>query len=232
MSMRSLTEKEKNDLITLYKDVDHFQKELRDIVSRGFAIEEGIEKGSILFISMNPSYRDGAWNNGTKAGNNAIYQIPGLKNAKTPKDTNSFFQVINRFYNELNVNKGITPLAHHDLLFIRETSQETVLNWKKKLDKFNNPFFNDQLNLSKTIIEDSKPKLIVVLNAGARALFEQIFQPLDETLFDDNLGAYLYQIGGKDTPVPVLFSGMLSGQRAIDLGSRRSLRWHIEYILK
>ena len=121
-------------------------------------------------------------------------------------------------------------MAHHDLLFIRETSQETVLNWKKKLDEINNPFFNDQLNLSKTIIEDSKPKLIVVLNAGARALFEQIFQPLDERLFDDNLGAYLYQIGGKYTPV--LFSGMLSGQRAIDLGSRRSLRWHIEYILK
>jgi hypothetical protein len=114
-------------------------------------------------------------------------------------------------------------LAHHDLLFIRETTQENVLNWKEKYASF----FNDQLNISKRIIIKSDPKLIVVLNAGARKLFKEMFgnQNVDKTL-----GARIYCLNKRETPV--LFSGMLSGGRALDLGSKESLQWHIEYILK
>lgn len=232
MKIRNLTEEEKDKLIDLYKNTNQLPEELRDIVRRGFAIENGVAEESILFISMNPSYssKNGAWNNGTVAGKNAVYDIPDLKTTKNSnEDTNSFFQEINRFYGDLKV-KGI-PLAHHDLLFIRETNQDTVLYWKEKLDKYKNTFFDDQLKISKTIIEESNPKLIVVLNAGARHLFEEMFGQRNPNIFNDILGAYMYNLNNERT-TPVLFSGMLSGQRALDLGSKESLKWHIEHILK
>lgn len=200
-----------------------------DPFDKGFAIEKSVAKDSLLFLSMNPSFKDGAWNNGTPSGTNAFYDIPSLNASES--NTNSFFQAINKFYDELGQGSiiKIPPLAHHDLLFVRETSQETVL----KLRNSNKQFFGDQLSISKAIIEASEPKIIIVINAGARKLFEDLFKDSQcSSPFDESLGAYMYDIGNKETKTPVLFSGMLSGQRALDLGSRESLKWHIRHILR
>lgn len=193
-------------------------------IKRGYAIEEDIQDKSLLFISMNPSFSPGAWNNGNDGGN-VFYGIP--EEDAPQKETNDFFVAIRKLYREINVpNKP--PLAHHDLLFIRETSQKNVQTWRK--DKNLTTFFDGQLDISKEIIVDSQPKLIVFLNAGARELFEEKFDERDKKPFSEKLGAYMYRLNGKETPV--LFSGMLSGQRALDKGSRTSLKWHIEHILK
>ncbi len=191
---------------------------------RGFAIEKSVAKESLLFLSMNPSFKKGAWNNGTHSGTNAFYNIPSLN----ASNTNSFFQAINKFYDELGQGSNlIPPLAHHDLLFVRETSQEKV----KELNKNFKSFFDNQLIISKEIIQASEPKIIVVINAGARKLFEDLFKGSQcSPPFDESLGVYMYIIGDKKTPV--LFSGMLSGQRALDIGSRESLKWHIRHILR
>ena len=102
---------------------------LHSSIARGYAIESEIEKNSILFVSMNPSFVDGKWNNGNQGGN-VFYKIPALFD---PKGTNNFFNAINLFYNDIKDSREQFPrLAHHDLLFIRETKQENVLNWKKK----------------------------------------------------------------------------------------------------
>lgn len=193
------------------------------IISRGYAIERYVETDSILFVSMNPSFKAGVWNNGNQGGS-IFYNIP-LSNA-AQNFTNSFFKAINEFYDTIKCpNKPKPLLAHHDLLFVRETKQESVLEMKK--NSLLGTFFKEQLIISKDIIEKSTPALIVVLNAGARKLFKELF---GNGNFDDKLGAYIYSINDKETPV--LFSGMLSGQRALDLGSKESLKWHIEYILK
>lgn len=191
---------------------------------RGFAIEKSVAKNSLLFLSMNPSFKDGAWNNGTPSGTNVFYDIPSLN----ASNTNSFFQAINKFYDELGQGSNLKPpFAHHDLLFVRETSQEKV----KELNENFKPFFDNQLKISKEIIKASEPKIIVVINAGARKLFEDLFKGSQcSPPFDESLGAYMYIIGDKKTPV--LFSGMLSGQRALDIGSRESLKWHIRHILR
>lgn len=194
---------------------------INDIISRGYAIEREVTTDSLLFVSMNPSFKDGAWNNGNRGGS-IFYDIPLPKAPKAT--TNSFFIAINEFYAQIKCPKK-PPLAHHDLLFLRETKQNTVLEMKK--DPILKDFFEGQLDISKEIIEKSTPALIVVLNAGARELFKELF---GNGKFDTKLGAYIYCINGKETPV--LFSGMLSGQRALDLGSKESLKWHIEFILK
>lgn len=186
--------------------------------SRGYAIEREVEKESLLFIGMNPSFKYGAWNNGNQGGS-IFYDIPSLSEKI---NTNNFFIAINEFYKNIKCpNKP--KLAHHDLLFVRETKQKSVMD----IQNTNNAFFKNQLDISKRIIEAADPVLIVVLNAGARELFKEIF---GDGSFDDKLGAFIYCINDKDTPV--LFSGMLSGQHALDLGTKQSLKWHVEFILK
>jgi len=214
----------KNDLDKLWVDTCSsvpYHHDAYDKIKRGYAIVNEIEEKSILFVGMNPSFSDkkDAWNNGNRGGN-ILYNIP---KPSEKKETNSFFIKINDFYKCIIDPKP--PLAHHDLLFIRETTQDSVLKWKK--DIILKSFFDKQLEISKKIIKESKPVLIVVLNAGSRELFKELY---GNGVYDNRLGARIYSIGGKDTPV--LFSGMLSGQRALDLGSQESLKWHIEYILK
>jgi len=193
-------------------------KEIIEIIKRGYAIESKVTKNSILFISMNPSLPKDEKNGGNCEG----YVFYDIHNNVHP-----FWRALNELYGKLDDPKPL--LSHHDLLFIRETSQKKVLSLKneKKLKNF----FDCQLQISKEIINDSKPVLIVVLNAGARTLFEELFdKELCAPSYDKDLGAYIYNIGGKKTPV--LFSGMLSGQHSLDIGSRESLIWHINYILK
>lgn len=190
-------------------------------VRRSYAIVNKVPDKPLLFISMNPSFSPGK---GMPAGTPAIYGIPPL--GAPANLTNPFFIAINKFYNDLlNYSvKNVPRLAHHDLVFIRETNQNNVKNWMKNYPKF----FDPQLALSKDIIELSEPRLIVVLNAGARDEFKKLFNK-QHVRFDRNLGAHIYNMRGKE--IPVLFSSMLSGQRALDLGSRESLLWHVDYII-
>lgn len=181
---------------------------LSEVVSRGYAIEKMIPKNAILFLSMNPSYKEG---------------VSGGGFADIYKSEHPFHVAIQDFY--ISISEPKPPMAHHDLLFLMETSQKNVLKWKEQ-DKV---FFDKQLKISKEIIEKAEPKMIVVINAGASKLFQDHFKD-SWSSFDDDLGVDMYKIDKNITPV--LFSGMLSGQRALDIGSRDSLKWHIEYILK
>ena len=67
-------------------------KEFQESIKRGYAIEKEVKDGGLLFISMNPSFSDGAWNNGNSGGN-VFYDIP--KKGTPKKSTNGFFDAIN-----------------------------------------------------------------------------------------------------------------------------------------
>lgn len=196
----------------------------KEIVKRGYALEEELPHDDVLFIGMNPAF--------TKK------DIPGSNVYKVETADNAFFKELRKFsYYTL----GYFNPSHHDLLFLRHTAQNELI------DQFGNTdFWNEQLAISKEIIAELSPKLIVVLNAGVRELFAKMFSPDEnypidpiarnnwpnypcELRYDESLGTYRFLINGKSTPV--LFSSMLSGQRALDNGSKRSLQWHIKYIL-
>ncbi|MGN1155215.1 MAG: hypothetical protein ACI4TK_03475 [Agathobacter sp.] len=196
----------------------------KEIVKRGYALEEELPHDDALFIGMNPAF--------TKK------DIHGSSFYHVETADNTFFKELLQFsYDTL----GYSNPSHHDLLFLRHTDQNEVI------DQFGNTdFWNEQLAISKEIIAELSPKLIVVLNAGVRELFANMFSPDENYLidpiarnnwpnypcelrYDESLGVYRFIINGKSTPV--LFSSMLSGQRALDKGSKRSLQWHIKYIL-
>ncbi len=212
--------KEKLDRIWMKASCSQYHS----IIKRGYAIEKKVAEESILFISLNPSFSlsDTAWNNGDSASS-VFYDIP-LKGGT--KNINSFFSAILAFYDSISSPK-LPPLAHHDLLFIRETKQETVNAMIK--DPNLKSFIGDQVDISKEIIYNSNPKMVVFLNARARDLFKSGIKT-EGMKFDSRIGAFIYDLNGRKTPF--LFSGMLSGQRALDVGSRESLKWHIEYILR
>lgn len=209
------------NLEDLYKDrletiwnnqIDSFPETQNDsVVKLRYAIERELKVGDILFLGMNPSYKPGEWNN----NGGGFYNIE-------PKNT--YFQAI---YDFCHLSLGLNFISHHDILFVRHTNQKEVEQMMNRYEY--QVFFDEQLKLSKEIIQSVEPRLIVVLNAGVRNLFKQIF-PFDyENIFDDELGAYVINIGKK---VPVIFTGMLTGQRAIDLGTKRSLIWQIQRIIK
>jgi hypothetical protein len=114
---------------------------------------------------------------------------------------------------------------HVDLFFYRETSQNSL---KEKVYPQNqlSPFGRKQLDLSKRLIIEARPKIIVVVNAFASKLFiEEVFEEMSGDI-DAKLGYHLLQFDGRD--IPVFLASMLTGQRAMDVYSRQRLEWHIK----
>ena len=181
------------------------------MAKRGYAVERELPHDDVLFVGMNPAFDEKTDEYGVN-----IYDVATADNP--------FFDAIRNFSKE---TLGYSYPSHHDLLFLRHTRQKDVLDLFA--DKASNEFLGKQLDLSAEIIKALSPKLIVVLNAGARSLFESRFKADANCPYDDRLGAYRFIVNDS---TPVLFSSMLSGQRALDNGSKCSLKWHIKYILE
>lgn len=100
-------------------------------------------------------------------------------------------------------------------------------------------FIYQQLMVSKELIEHIKPKAIVVSNTLARRFLGKEMNEEKtlgvwmgyEFVFDKNIGTDVIQNGAL-RGTPVFFSSMLSGQRALDNGSKERLIWHLNKVLK
>ena len=113
---------------------------------------------------------------------------------------------------------------HIDLFFVHETNQKNleaqVLNKSRKINEFG----KRQIEISKEIISLIEPQIVVVANAFASDIFQQEFA----CVFDDKAGCHFFDVNGKS--IPVFFTSMLTGQRALDKGSFIRLKWHIKKI--
>ena len=173
--------------------------------------------------------------------------------------------------------------THLDLYQYRKTNQNDLKTLASHPG--NVCFFEKQLGVTNRIIEQLKPKIILVVNAYAGIVFRRMVHPiqpkflsnisskclilktvrlatdLTETqekiikkkgliklskdqiedchlkdfhgqTFDKKIGAYKIKIGGKNQVSRVFFSGMLSGQRALDLSTFERLKWHVSAVKK
>ena len=111
---------------------------------------------------------------------------------------------------------------HVDLFFHRRTSQEALtgalLDRSEKLTDFG----ARQIQLSKRLISEVNPKIIVVPNALASRLFAIEFN----AYFREPYGHHLARINQRETPV--FLGGMLTGQHAMDTFSCQRLKWHVK----
>ena len=197
-----------------------------NIVDRGYHIEKKLPKGGILFLGMNPSYPKGTEDRTYIRKKDKDTFVYGDSYHVTEKSDGNYWKKLLETAKLL----GESQLCHHDLFFVRERNQATVLNliddaaWKE--------FFNEQLQISEAIVKAAEPRIIVVVNAGVSNLIKakHVFGFNPTPYWWEKLGVDMLQINGKNTPI--LFTGMLTGQRAIDNGTYNSLMWHINYVLQ
>lgn len=199
---------------------------------------------SLLFIGLNPSFNElniAKIIRGTKyEGLNLkefyswdcekcdIEKAVAIENEadiKYLKYTGKFKDIISY----LSLSSIETTYEHIDLFFARQTSQN---NFKERIlsnGKLND-FALDQLKISYSLIEHSNPSAIVVVNALSSQYIREywpIFKNTEE--FQEDLGFHTITL--KDTKIPIFFSSMLTGQRALDNGSYERLKWHIKKAL-
>jgi len=191
-------------------------------------LPQSIETNSLLFVGCNPSLRIDA----TIINKEIEFYPIKIESEKTDIQ---YFEKIK----DVASKSGMPSWSHLDMLFLRETNQKIV----EILTYSNVDFIQEQLGIVFEIIERASPRLIVVANALASEFFGKkkakhnsfgaIWKGYNLDFgkdFDNEIGTYKINIGGKMTPV--IFTGMLSGQRALDLGSDERLIWQIKMILK
>jgi len=189
----------------------------------GYASQEIIEKDALLFVGINPSNSD-------KDNWSGFYNNAQERADDTHKYFNKFIEIS---------QKVELPWSHIDLLFVRCTDQKEVEQLIK--DSVGLDFLWKQLMISKQIIEEAKPKIIVVNNSLARRLLGfnkkgvETGKPFDVWMgfdfeFDNKIGTHRIINNEILNRTPVFFTSMLTGQRALDNGSYERLIWHINYV--
>lgn len=218
MATFNVKEKFEESIKSIWDDEKYKDIQIRKY---GYALQETVEKNALLFIGINPSNA----NNGEWCG---FYN-------KTEEYTTTTHPYFRKFY-EIS-GKCKMPWSHIDLLFVRCTDQKEV---EQLIDK-GLDFIWKQLEISKQIIEEAKPKIIVVNNTLARKFLglekdkdkrtgEEFNKWMDfDFVFDENIGTYRIINNDILDRTPVFFTSMLTGQRALDKGSYERLIWHIKY---
>lgn len=216
-----------------------------NIVDRGYHIEEELPKDGILFLGMNPSYPgDESYINKDEGTYGATYKLRDIKDVSLGLHEN---ELINKKYWKPIVDAAVRIIqentlkkedierelkfCHHDLFFVRETSQNKVLALKAKCGHF----FTKQWEYSKGIIEKASPKIIIVINGGAGNLIRKElgtdffgFKPCAS--WNEECGVDIVKIGGRE--VPIIFTGMLSSTGRINKGTETTLFWNIRHIAR
>lgn len=193
-----------------------------EVIQRGYTVTDNIHTDRLLFIGINPSYN----------------QIPISKTEDSYYTLNTdseqdhpYFQKIQRIADKVDL-----AWTHLDLLFFRGAQNEintSILKGQKEAK-----FLNAQLDITCEILEKSRPRVVLVANTKARAYLgkgaavdwvEGRFQ----FEFDNTIGTDRFNV--PHSPLhrtPIFFSSMLSGQRALDLGSLERLIWHLKLVTK
>jgi hypothetical protein len=151
------------------------------------------------------------------------------QNIKILGDIHSVFKNNYGYFNKFkSISKQLNLCIEHlDLFPIRETSQSKV----SKIINQNIDFKNDCLKLFIGNIKKINPKAIVVENTVVRDLLinhndkeiNEYFPSYEIDYFKDNdIGTPVNKYG-----VAIYYTSMLTGQRAIDLGSFHRLMWSL-----
>lgn len=195
-----------------------------------------LKKDAILFIGLNPSF--------SQKGYSSLLRHTEFSNL----EPSNFYHWRNRKKLDLEIALRVEQIGkenypyfkkfkdiaahvkleweHIDLFFFRETSQS---QFKQRIYAGSNlsEFGRSQLELSKQLILEARPRIIVVANAFASSLFIKQFPDLE---FDEKHGYHRVLIENKS--VPTFLASMLTGQRAMDNYSYQRLRWHIKKAVK
>ncbi|MDM1064795.1 hypothetical protein HXZ88_04070 [Myroides odoratimimus] len=227
-----------DELIEKYKSItsnnSHLTNNIQEIIQRGitFQYDENETDANLLFLGMNPSF-----------GGDVIDGIfPWTK--EFSKDLNyfkPFFSIEEQLKNEYQIDLKWT---HFDLFVFRETKQARIENIFMSNEE-GRVFLFQQLEVLKERLLRTKPKVIVASNALIRTFLgmnrhhdkngNEVGVWLGDWIkfeFDKTIGTHVISEPIELKGTKIFFTSMLSGQRALDLGTRERLVWHIAEVLK
>ncbi len=207
------------------------------------------KQGGLLIIGANPSYID------TKVQFNCLDLWAEKQNPFANKDELDRFYTDKgcftcdiakavevqewfvRNYSYFRKFKGVSNACglsglwqHIDLFPVRCTS---LAELKKLLrvgsKKEESAFVSDSVELAKNIIRLIEPDIILVENAFAamtlRLRYPELFPDLVKIDLESGCHIGRLDVSGVCRSVPVFYSSMLTGQRALDVGSLVRLQW-------
>lgn len=203
------------------------------------------EENRILFIGLNPSFdKSKILKHGTNAGiiksENDLEELYNWSNVpsrdlidkiialdKCIIEKHSYYKPLQRISEFLKLK-----MEAIDLFVFRKTKQLDIKNYIKFVnDKIEmDSFFTEQVNIALDLINNMNPRLIVVVNAFASDIIKSVWKEWI-TDFSRDKGHHFFKLS-TDKEIPVFFSGMLSGQRALDKYSRERLKWHLRKALE
>lgn len=192
-------------------------------------INGNLIKDTIMFIGINPSFD-------TKNKNHPFFQYSNYKPGKRvdcasinfdyDTDDIPYFNAFRLIMRDLRDKYEIeNAWGHIDLTFFRETNQKIVEKYFYNQDQSINSFIWRQVELALGILKHINPALIVVTNAFACKVLSTFNLGNLEKTFDKETCTYTL------FDSTLLKASMLSGSRAMDVGSRERLIWHISQVL-
>ncbi len=227
----------KTQLLKTYEElfVKHQQViEKYNLHNRGFVFQHDDDEQDceLLFLGINPSYTE---------KHELQSENPTYKGHYTRNADRGYFKPFGLIHNELldSQTSNYSNWTHIDLFVFRETNQKLVEQLMR--DAEGASFLFDQLEIAKDRISTILPKVIVVSNALAREFTGINKKKINDQNvgvwmgydfeFDEEFGSYRITNEPSLKDTHILFTSMLSGQRALDIGSRERLIWQVRRIL-
>lgn len=182
-----------------------------------------VPKSGLLIIGLNPAFNPDA-DKTPFLGKCHPEQSSNLK-MQAKNDKIGYHTALKKFVTQINGSSDKKELAwgHIDLFFFRWRDSGFVK--KQRKIKEHEAFYNEQIELTKKMTLSRTPKVIMVNNAYSSYLIFRHWMNEDESLFDEKIGTYRFN------GIPIFFSGMLSGQRALDIHNRKRMAWQISTCL-
>jgi hypothetical protein len=201
-----------------------------------------LNKRAVLFVGLNPSFSNDAWN-----------RMLREKNVFKEKDANAYFSFHDNQDYSLEVAIEAEEIAreeyipyfgqiesigkyfdrtveHIDMFASRETNSKECKDIVLGKNGDLSPFGKAQYDIFCDLLSLLEPIAIVVINASASRIFKQEMSPLK---YDKQSGVYWPERNsGMQSKPPIFFSGMLSGQHSLDVNSRDRLFWHLAQELR
>lgn len=185
-----------------------------------FCFHVNQDESPIWFFGMNPSLLDSTnefISQTTPPDKHLIAELE--KEQKKMHKEIQYFKRATVFFEEEVIIPELRKPIFHDLYPVRHTNQKEFVKFLK-----DNPGFCKELDkVTKDLIDGIMPEIIVIANAKASELMQKIFfgESEAEKIKLKGKTKCPYKFNGKKTDM--IFSSMLSGQRALDTYSRSRL---------
>lgn len=194
-----------------------------------------LHKDRLLFVGMNPSFSARGFRTILKDTEYADFDMvsffkwqnissnPSLIDDCIKMENYAYQNYSQYFGRPIEIAKKVgLEWQHIDLFLYKETSQSSFMNRVRSKGKLNE-FGMDQIKLFEEILVQTEPRCVVVTNATASEILREYIK--DDLSWDAGRGFHWFTRGGKK--IPMFFTSMLSGQRALDRWSYERLVWHI-----